>query len=85
MATRARFDRVHEKCTMGSPGRSGPKRLGNGRCDVALATPSHEEASTAVPHPGWGGVFHTRQPRGGTRGQVRKRQPSSSTTLAQRA
>ena len=44
------------------PGRSGLKRLGNRRCGVALTTPSHLQASTAVPHPRHGEVsFHARQ------------------------
>ena len=49
MTTSARFARagsVHD----GDLGRSGPKRLDNGRCGVALTTPSRDEASIAVPH-----------------------------------
>lgn len=44
MTTSARFARagsVHD----GDLGRSGPKRLDNGRCGVALTTPSRDEAS----------------------------------------
>ena len=40
-------------------GRSGPKRLGNGRCGVALTTPSRHEASIAVPHPQVGRCLST--------------------------
>ena len=43
----------------GDLGRSGPKRLGNGRCGVALTTPSRDEASIAVPHPQVGRCLST--------------------------
>jgi len=77
MTTSARFARagsVHD----GDLGRSGPKRLDNGRCGVALTTPSRDEASIAVPHPQVPGgevSFHARQPRAGARRQVRRRPP----------
>ena len=73
------------------PGRSGPKRLDNGHCDVALSTPSRTSASTAVPHPRPGRCLSTlvSDLRELCRqivldAQVRSRPPCSSTTCAQR-
>ena len=73
------------------PGRSGPKRLDSGRCDIALTTSNRRRVSTAVPHPRQGRCLSTLV--NGLRelclqtaldAHVRSRLPSSSTTHSHR-